>query len=983
VRRALAIFSVAATLGSATHGAFAVAPAIAIVYPTPNVTISEAQTPKIRLQVAVGPGAAYVGYYACQAAGSACAGPAIIAGTSEVPPFDVLWTPPDVLTNAAATVPYLVWAEAQNALGEARQSAPVPITLLQPEDVPSITLVVPKLPGHFIMPAAPVLYATAMPGNTATPSTIVRVDFLDGGAVIGSVTTPNAVPSGYALAWRTAQPGEHLVSARAVDSLGYSTTSAAVAIHVAAPDDPPQVHLTLPRSGETYAPGALVPLAATAASASGSIERVEFMEGQVVIATARSAPYSATWVDPPPGNFAIVARAFDDLGMATASPAVYVQVLDMPRAPLVVLTAPTSGSTVPASAPLSLAATALSPDGRIGQVDFYAGATLLGTATAPPFAFSWSTPQVGAQTLYAKARDANGRSTASSIVPVTVTSSLVPSVNLSAPASGSTFTLSASISVSANASEPGGTIAKVDFYANGNPIGSKTTAPYSIVWSNPAAGGYTLSAKATDASGAVATSAAVPITINPPSPTITLSAPVDGSRYGGGQTINLVAQATTPGSSITKVDFEADGVRIGTITATGAPSSATFTLNWSGAPAGTHGVSAKVVAASGSTAASATIGITVSDLSVAMLEPAGGQVFATTAPIGLGAGATETGGTISRVEFYADGVLVGTSSAAPYAAIWTNAASGTHSVAARAFDTAGSSAISAPVTVTVVANPTVQIDAGIDGATVADDRATISGTVQAPINSAVAVNGQRAILGLDGRFLIENLPLQTGANPIVVTLNAQGSTPVAKSVTVTSNGTAPFEFALDRQEGLAPLTVNLSIRNRGNVAFQRISIDTTDDGTPDLVLTALPAGGTTQSITYGVPGLYTLRITVYDASDRPIYVATRHVRAIEPAEIGYKLANVYATLVDDLAANNVPGALTAFVDGARDRFSTVFSALGASLPSVATQLGTLTNVVVMEDIGELSVARTVGSDTQIFMIYLIRGSDGVWRVETM
>jgi hypothetical protein len=95
------------------------------------------------------------------------------------------------------------------------------------------------------------------------------------------------------------------------------------------------------------------------------------------------------------------------------------------------------------------------------------------------------------------------------------------------------------------------------------------------------------------------------------------------------------------------------------------------------------------------------------------------------------------------------------------------------------------------------------------------------------------------------------------------------------------------------------------------------------------------------------------------------------------------MGSVYTTLVNQLAVNNVNGALTAFVDGARGRYATVFGTLGSALPNVATQLGAISNTVVMEEIGELNVARVVNGTTQVFMMYLIRGADGVWRIETM
>ena len=48
------------------------------------------------------------------------------------------------------------------------------------------------------------------------------------------------------------------------------------------------------------------------------------------------------------------------------------------------------------------------------------------------------------------------------------------------------------------ASDADGTIAKVDFYANGTLVGTDATSPYSINWANVQAGTYSLSAIATD-----------------------------------------------------------------------------------------------------------------------------------------------------------------------------------------------------------------------------------------------------------------------------------------------------------------------------------------------------------------------------------------------------------------------------------------------------------------------------------------------------
>jgi hypothetical protein len=87
--------------------------------------------------------------------------------------------------------------------------------------------------------------------------------------------------------------------------------------------------------------------------------------------------------------------------------------------------------------------------------------------------------------------------------------------------------------------------------------------------------------------------------------------------------------------------------------------------------------------------------------SVALLAPGSGATFRTTDPITLSASATDDGG-IERVEFFADGNLVGTGTIeeGTYSATVILGA-GTHSISARAVDSAGASATSSEVTINV------------------------------------------------------------------------------------------------------------------------------------------------------------------------------------------------------------------------------------------------------------------------------------------
>ena len=87
-----------------------------------------------------------------------------------------------------------------------------------------------------------------------------------------------------------------------------------------------------------------------------------------------------------------------------------------------------------------------------------------------------------------------------------------PSVTITAPSNGASFNGPAAISVAATAADTDGTIASVQFFANGTSIGTDTTSPYGLTWNQSTPGSYTLTALATDSGGAQTQSA--PVTIN-------------------------------------------------------------------------------------------------------------------------------------------------------------------------------------------------------------------------------------------------------------------------------------------------------------------------------------------------------------------------------------------------------------------------------------------------------------------------------------
>jgi glucose/arabinose dehydrogenase/regulation of enolase protein 1 (concanavalin A-like superfamily) len=374
-----------------------------------------------------------------------------------------------------------------------------------------------------------------------------------------------------------------------------------------------------------------------------------------------------------------------------------------------------------------------------------------------------------------------------------------PVVSLTAPTSGASFTAPASITLTATASDSDGTISKVEFYQGSTLLGSDTTAPYEYVWSGVAAGNYSLTARATDNSGAVTTSGAVSITVTNPSGG-GLPSPWTNQDVGA---VGLAGSATHTGGTFTLQGSGADiwnyndafqfvyqpltgdgqitarvaslqnthgwakaGVMVReSLTATArhammviTPSNGTAfqrrvavggdSLHTAGGSVAapywvrivrsggvltgyqsSDGVSwTQVGTATISLPASVWIGLVVTSHNdaalsaasfdqvavsggggppanappvVSLTAPTSGASFTAPASITLTATASDSDGTISKVEFYQGSTLLGSDTTAPYEYVWSGVAAGNYSLTARATDNGGAVTASSAVAITV------------------------------------------------------------------------------------------------------------------------------------------------------------------------------------------------------------------------------------------------------------------------------------------
>jgi len=304
-----------------------------------------------------------------------------------------------------------------------------------------------------------------------------------------------------------------------IGAIEYGATAlTAMPINIPPPTNtPPTTSISSPSSGLSFPADASIVINANATDSDGIISKVEFYYGTTLLGEDLTSPYSFTWSNVPSGDYSLTVKATDNAGAATVSSGVAVVVIPVNALPTITLTSPSNNATFVAGNTIIVTANAADSDGSIAKVEFYHGSTLLGQDVTNPYSFTWSNVPAGNYSLTVKATDNAGAAIASSVVAVAfaIPVNVLPTVSLTSPSNNATFASGNSVTLTANASDGDGSIAKVEFYNGSTLLGQDVTSPYSLALT-AAIGTYSLSAKATDNQGATVTSSSAAITVGNP-----------------------------------------------------------------------------------------------------------------------------------------------------------------------------------------------------------------------------------------------------------------------------------------------------------------------------------------------------------------------------------------------------------------------------------------------------------------------------------
>jgi hypothetical protein len=552
-----------------------------------------------------------------------------------------------------------------------------------------------------------------------------------------------------------------------------------------------------------------------------------------------------------------------------------------PAYPTISITAPAANTLVRGTQTVTASTTAAAtPATTTLSVD--------GTALASS---SWDTTKVadGSHTISGTILDARGKSaSASSTVTVDNTA---PTTSITSPAAG-TFA-QGTLAAQASASDAYG-VARVQFLIDGQPVGSPVTSPdggsgyvysASLSLSGLASGTHTVADVATDAAGNTATSSAVSFTIGNAPPTATITVPPDWTFAHGTTPITVsVSGGTAPVTATLLVDGKATGSPIST---------APYVFSWDTTKSsdGTHTVAASVKDASGRTATSTALHLTVDNTlpSVYLIQPAPNTYFQGSLPVQ--AHASDAHG-VQSVQFLVDGVASGPAVPLPdtaggftYSASLAigSLANGQHTVQARATDAAGLQATSSAVTFYTGASPTVvTVTApapftfvhGTTPVTVGVTGGTAPYSVQAIVDG-VAATASTPITGTTGSVQWNTTSLIDGTHSLMVAVkDGSGKTSYSTPQSVTVDNMAPsatmYLPSLTPGYAYARIGADTTAQVHASDLFGVKSVQFTVDGTAVGPLLVAPDSGQQYLYSETIPasafpaGMHTLTAIVTD-----------------------------------------------------------------------------------------------------------------------
>lgn len=266
---------------------------------------------------------------------------------------------------------------------------------------------------------------------------------------------------------------------------------------------------------------------------------------------------------------------------------------------------------------------------------------------------------------------------------------------------------------------------------------------------------------------------------------------------------------------------------------------------------------------------------------ITLNSPEQGAIYPSGSDILLAATASDPDGSISRVRFYIDDILIGQDSAAPFYYMWNDATEGTYSIYAKAVDFTGLITVSDTIVITVDPPPVIWVTPQTREVSFEAGTTTFE------------VNSNTAWLVSSDQLWCSFTPSGSG-NALIDVSFSENPSPVSRMATLTiqGNGLPPVEVTVN-QAGLPSRVLNLGLLLQGlylGEGQMREALDASGNpvfgpGIADKIMVELHESGQYSNLVYstGLQNLMTsgtAEVLIPEIYNGSYYVTIKHRNSI-------------------------------------------------------------------------------------------------------
>lgn len=347
----------------------------------------------------------------------------------------------------------------------------------------------------------------------------------------------------------------------------------------------PQVSFLAPSSNSRFSAGTDITVKVDAVDPDGQITKVELYNGEVLLGTKDQAPFTFVLENMQADTLQLKAIAYDNSGLKAEERVSNIIIGNL--LPLISITSPEEGATLPLNVPHAIQTSASDPDGTISKVKFYVNDQWISDVTAEPFEFQWVPTVNGFYKIHAVAVDNSGDSSISNFI-IVLAGNRPPQILITSPAEGILGLEPEVPTIKVETSDYNGFVSRVEYFVNDEFAGKNEFSPFWFKLGELWAGNYNIRAVAYDNDGASSEAFRSFTVIENLPPVVNITSPSDGATFQADDRISIRVNASDPDGTISKVTLYINDVEMDSKTIL------PYTFTWN-IPKGVHVIYAKAI----------------------------------------------------------------------------------------------------------------------------------------------------------------------------------------------------------------------------------------------------------------------------------------------------------------------------------------------------------------------------------------------------